>query len=201
MELVYQFYKKIKKNNETTENGDKGQNSYLDDKEKNEKKLKEKRMKSKSKSLHGEKKSFKTKIKKSSHHSVKVILIESNPNDKKLIEKINDNVDEENSILKNNCINNIKTNNNENGFPFNNINITNETNSIKSNNGHNSSENNKLSTKHERLTQSSEDSKYELTINLVKHLQNFFTNNRIVIKKEDGKYFKPTNEDIGINAI
>ena len=175
LDFVYQLYKKNAHHDfYPEENRDKGQNSDSDDKEKIE------RRNSKSRSRYRVKKTFKQNTKKKSP-SVQEILI-------------NDNYEEENNIITNNGVKNIKTNSNENNSNI--INMTNETNSIKSNNSHNSSENNKLSTKYESLTQSSEDSKYELTMSLVKHLQSFFTQNRLILKKDDGQYSKPTNEDI-----
>ena len=196
LNFVYQYYENNKlKNIHQTENRDKEQNSDLNDKEKNERMKNKSKGRSKGRSKNRVNKTFKQNIKKKSP-SVKEVCIDTKANDKKLPEKNNDNIEEENNIMTNNCVGKIKTNSNENCLNSNIINMTNETNSIKSNNSHNSSENNKLSTKYESLTQSSDDSKYELTMSLVKHLQSFFKINRLILKKDDGQYSKPTNEDI-----
>ena len=174
---------------------DKEQNSDSNNKEEIDRKLKENRMKSRSRNKAN--KSLRKKIKKNSLASVQAIVIKNELNGNNLPEKsyYNYNCNEVNNTKINNLVKDIKTNINENISNSNNVNMTNETNSIKSNNSHNSSENNKFSTKYESLVQSSEESKYELTMNLFKHLQKYFTTNRIVLTKDNGNYLMPKSED------
>jgi hypothetical protein len=79
------------------------------------------------------------------------------------------------------------------------MNLTNETNSIKSNISHNysnSSDNNKLSTKNESFIPAILDPKDDFAFCLVKYLRNFIIKNRIICKKNNGKYDLPEKEDL-----
>ena len=145
----------------------------------------------------------------SSRHSIYIDI--KNNNDFKLDKIINNPINEENNLLKN-CVSQIKINNEENDkvFPLSgdnnrliinnsqfNMNLTNETNSIKSNISHNysnSSENNKSSTKYDSLSPITLDQKEEFALCLIKYLRNFYTQNRVICFKQNGKYATP-NED------
>lgn len=149
----------------------------------------------------------------SSRHSIYIDIKNNNENKElKKQEKLNENLKEENNIIKN-CVSHIKINSDENEkmFPSSgdnnqminnsqyNVNLTNETNSVKSNLSHNysnSSDNNKSSTKYESFPPFVLDQKEEFASCLVKYIKDFYNKNRIICTKEDGKYAHPKKEDL-----
>ena len=157
--------------------------------------------------------SKKRKLHSSSRHSIYISINNKENNYDIKFDKIINNPIEENNLLKN-CVSHIKINNEENDkiFPSSvdnsrliinnsqlNMNLTNETNSIKSNISHNysnSSDNNKLSTKNESFIPAILDPKDDFAFCLVKYLRNFIIKNRIICKKNNGKYDLPEKEDL-----